>query len=281
MEWPFWSVTRSWVSLWAAAWIFAAVSATRTRFVHAWGLGRVGPRWNDFWSNYFLRNNPVIPSLSAISTRGDGWVYRRFRMVAADRLGVCLGCDWFGVLEPNEMDLVFIVSYRTLVCCVRCTESDALLCPSTTYAKRQVRPFSARVSRVGALAAGSSLSTAEPRAFGTISLGMVGLGVLALMTLMTHWSHLHAFDQEASDFDAVAEMVPKSPRVLPMNLDTSGQISRTDPYAHFVGYIQVRKGGTFATTFPQHFWNIPLSMVENSERSHTPIAFEFLPLGPV
>ena len=97
--------------------------------------------------------------------------------------------------------------------------------------------------------------------------GMVGLGVLALMTLMTHWSHLHAFDQEASDFDAVAEMVPNSPRVLPMNLDTSGQISRTD--RTLISWATFRfERRYFRDYISAAFWNIPLSMVENQTFPH-------------
>ena len=39
----------------------------------------------------------------------------------------------------------------------------------------------------------------------------------------------------------------------------------------------VRVGGTIATTFPQHFWNIPLRMRENLGRENTPAGFGFYP----
>jgi hypothetical protein len=102
-------------------------------------------------------------------------------------------------------------------------------------------------------------------------------GGVAAMVLLVHWSHLSAFDEEARDFDVIVEELPDAPRILPLNLDGNGSLSKSDPYAHFVAIAQVRRGGIIATTFPQLFWNIPLRLRDDLSREPTPPGFEFFP----
>jgi hypothetical protein len=120
------------------------------------------------------------------------------------------------------------------------------------------------------------LMPARPEPF-NLRAGRWLTGALAFILPFTHWTHLQAFESEAEEFDSIVEALPDAPRLLPMNLDTSGSIMKGDPYAHFIAYAQARRGGTIATSFPQLFWNIPLRMREDLGRENTPAGFEFFP----
>jgi hypothetical protein len=120
------------------------------------------------------------------------------------------------------------------------------------------------------------LMPAQPEVLG-LRWGRWLTGLLAVIVPLTHWAHLRAFELEAEEFDAIVDALPDAPRLLPMNLDTSGAIMKGDPYPHFIAYAQARRGGTIATTFPQLFWNIPLRMREDLGRENTPAGFEFFP----
>ena len=111
--------------------------------------------------------------------------------------------------------------------------------------------------------------------------GIVGLGILAMMTLMTHWSHLYAFEQEASEFEFVAGdgawLAPCTRESGYLWSDFSHRPLRALCWIH-----SDSKRRTFITTgFLVR--NIPLSMAENTERfiRRSPLNFAFRLCDPV
>jgi hypothetical protein len=93
------------------------------------------------------------------------------------------------------------------------------------------------------------------------------LGAVALLALVAAGSaavHLVRFDREARPFDAVVAQVPFGARLLALTWDANGDVMRTWPYWHFGAYVQARRGGLLAQSFPDMFWNLPVRMREDA-----------------
>lgn len=95
--------------------------------------------------------------------------------------------------------------------------------------------------------------------------------------LTNTWVHLARFASEARGFDAILDAVPERSNVVQLTYDAKGSVMRTHPYLHFGAYIQARKGGMFAVSFPILFWNIPIRGQVGSNMPATPKNLEWAP----
>jgi hypothetical protein len=100
--------------------------------------------------------------------------------------------------------------------------------------------------------------------------GAGALVLLGLASVAIAWTNLTRFDREARGFDAVIERVPFGARTLMLDWDPSGAVMRTGPYWHFAAYVQARRGGLVAETFPRMFWNLPVRLREDAGVPPTP-----------
>jgi hypothetical protein len=101
---------------------------------------------------------------------------------------------------------------------------------------------------------------------GTAAFALVNAGV-----------HAFAFEREASEFDMVVEAIPMRSRVLGVVADPRSDGFATTPYVHFPAYVQARRGGILAVTFPHLFWNMPVAMRADAGVPPTPVDFEWRP----
>jgi len=99
----------------------------------------------------------------------------------------------------------------------------------------------------------------------------------AVFALVNAGAHAFAFNREASAFDAIVEAVPMRARVVGLVVDPRSDFLATAPYLHFPAYIQARRGGLTAVTFPRLFWNMPVAMRADAAVPPTPIDFEWKP----
>jgi len=103
------------------------------------------------------------------------------------------------------------------------------------------------------------------------------LAALAGATFLIHGSHLLRFDREARPFDAVVEQLPDHPKLYFLSWDRAGAVVQTNPYHHFHAYIQARRGGVIAFSFPEMFWNIPVRLRADAGVPPLPRAAEWRP----
>ena len=105
----------------------------------------------------------------------------------------------------------------------------------------------------------------------------LGLLAVAAAVVVSSWYHFRRFDQEARSFDAMIEAVPERSRIAQLTYDRYGQLARAPVYMHFAAYIQARRGGLLAVSFPARFWNIPVSVRSDLTVPQVPKGFEWNP----
>jgi hypothetical protein len=105
----------------------------------------------------------------------------------------------------------------------------------------------------------------------------VALAVVAGCAAVNSWVHLHRFDRESADFNEILDAVPPRSKVAQLTYEQKGSVMRTHAYLHFGAYIQARKGGLFALSFPKLFWNIPIKGRDDSDVPNTPKNMEWAP----
>ncbi|MFQ5418438.1 MAG: hypothetical protein ACE5FL_15535 [Myxococcota bacterium] len=121
------------------------------------------------------------------------------------------------------------------------------------------------------LLATDGLLRANPRA------GAALLGLLAVATAAVHWTHLVRFDREARPFDAVLAELPEQPKLHFLCWDRAGDVIQTNPYHHFHAYVLAQRGGVTSFSFPEMFWNIPVTLREEAGVPRLPLDVEWHP----
>jgi len=101
--------------------------------------------------------------------------------------------------------------------------------------------------------------------------------VVALAVVANAWVHLVRFDREASPFDDIVASAPMRGKGIGMNLAQTSAVVKPEVYLHFIAYVQARKGGFVAMSFPQTFWNVPIKVRSDAGVPATPPDFEWLP----
>lgn len=91
------------------------------------------------------------------------------------------------------------------------------------------------------------------------------------------WGHLALFNAEARRIEPVLAQVPRRARIVSLTFDPNGDVMKTWPYLHFSAYAQAEHGGIIAMTFPDSFWNLPVTLRLDVVRPKTPEGLEWNP----
>ena len=101
--------------------------------------------------------------------------------------------------------------------------------------------------------------------------------IAAVSALANSWVHLALFAREARTFTAIVDVLPRAPKLVSIVFDRNGKVMATTPYLHFTAYAQAEKGGIISMTFPDFFWNLPVTTKPDWSVPDMPWGFEWKP----
>jgi hypothetical protein len=246
--------------------ISSALAAVATVFWFVSGRGQPG---DGRWFNPPLEMRVVELPANVLG----GWADASEPLLLAAFLAAFVLVSWEFVPVTPRRWRALPTAERTLWIAVVANLVLYLVVPQSTPTAKFVHFRHAVIAALlaPALACWGPLAKRASLVAGTM-LAVVGVGALA-----NSFDHLRLFDREARAFDLVVERIPERPRLATLTYDKRGRVAGVPAYLHFGAYVQARRGGVMAASFPELFWNIPVALRTDAPAPRTPRDFEWRP----